>query len=176
MQKLLEQKLNTKSIIIITAVVIMVTALCVVGIFLITRAKQSSLLTEAGGNPCAAQNILEEVKKVYDRMHKFDDYSFVANLTPQDQLALPIMQMQDVRYELEQVEIAECVQPLQKHAINYMNSVIIYLAHFMGGVERQQVNVEIVAADEFRSVYDAELARLTGADLVQATTTPLPQK
>jgi hypothetical protein len=175
MQKFLDQKLDTKNILLIVAAVIVASTLCVYGIFYLTRSKQSSLL-QSNDNPCSAQNILEEVKKVYDLMHKFDDYTFVANLTPQDQLSTPIMKMQDVRYELEYVEIAECVQPLQQHAINYMNGVIIYLSHFMGGMDRQQVNMEIGAADQLRNTYDAELARLTGADLLQATTTPLPQK
>jgi len=174
MQKFLDQKLDTKNILIIVASVVVAVALCAYGIYFLTRSKQSAF--SSPDDPCSAQNILEEVKKVYDLMHKFDDYTFVANLTPQDQLSMPIMQMQDVRYELEYVQVAECVQPLQQYAINYMNGVIIYLSHFMGGMDRQQVNMEIMAADELRNSYDAELARLTGADLVQATTTPLPQK
>lgn len=175
MQKFFDQKLDTKTILLIVATVVIATTLCVYGIFYLTRSKQASL-TGASDDPCAAQNILEEVKKVYDLMHKFDDYTFVANLTPQEQLAAPIMKMQDVRYELEQLETAACVQPLKQHAINYMNGVIIYLAHFMGGMDRQQVNMEIRAADELRNAYDTELARLTGSDLMQSTSTPLPPK
>jgi hypothetical protein len=167
--------MNRKTTLIIAAAGIIFVILSVLVIILLTQAKQASLIS-ASENPCAPQNILTEVKKVYDRMHKFDDISFVANLTPQDQLAVPVLKMQDVRYELEYIEMADCVTPLKQSAINYMNGVIIYLAHFMGGVDRQQVNLEITTADQLRNIYDAELARLTGADLIQPTFTPIPPK
>jgi hypothetical protein len=167
--------MNRKTTLFVVAAGAVFIILSILVIIVLTRIKQSSL-ESASGNPCAPQNILVEVRKVYDRMHKFDDISFVANLTPQDQLADPVLKMQDVRYELEYVDVAECVAPLKQSAINYMNSVIIYLAHFMGGIDRQQVNLEITTSDQLRNTYDAELARLTGADLIQATFTPIPPK
>lgn len=170
-----ESKVNTKTIWLIGGAALVLIAIFVVAILLLIKAKQSSLAI-GSEDPCSPKNIVSEVKKVYDLMHKFDDYTFVANLTNQTELAEPIMKMQDVRYELEYTETAECTVTLQQDAINYMNSVIIYLGHFMGGMDKNQVNMEITAADEMRKVYDAELSRLTGADLIQATTTPLPSK
>jgi hypothetical protein len=169
--------MNQKTNFIVAAAGVVFVILSVLVVILLWQGRQSSAISiTATEDPCAAQNISGEVRKVYDRMHKFDDISFVANLTPQDQLAAPVLKMQDVRYELEYVDVAECVAPLKQAAINYMNSVIIYLAHFMGGVDRQQVNLEITAADELRNLYDGELERLTGADLIQPTFTPIPPK
>jgi hypothetical protein len=126
---------------------------------------------------CAANNIRKEVKKVYDLMHKFDDTVFLASLTPQQQLPQIILILQDTRRQTEMLDIAVCVGTLRLAAVNYQNETIIYLAHFMGGSDRDQINTEMADSQNLRKIYDIELSRLLGVPYVPPpTSTPLPTK
>ena len=123
---------------------------------------------------CAPNNIRGEIKKVYDLMHKFDDTVFVASLTAQQQLPPVILLLQDVRRQTEMLNIAVCVGTLQLAAVNYQNATITYLAHFMGGSNRDQINSEMATSQNLRQIYDRELARLLGVPYVPPpTSTPL---
>jgi len=124
---------------------------------------------------CAPNNIRTEIKKVYDLMHKFDDTVFVASLTAQQQLPQVILLLQDVRRQTEMLDIAVCVGTLRLAAVNYQNATITYLAHFMGGSDRDQINSEMATSQNLRQIYDRELARLLGVPYVPpATSTPFP--
>ncbi len=123
---------------------------------------------------CAANNIRKEIKKVYDLMQKFDDTVFVASLTSQQQLPPIIMTLQDVRRDTQALDVAVCVGTLRLAAVNYQNATITYLAHFMGGSSRDQINSEMADSQNLRKVYDIELSRLLGVPYVPpATPTPL---
>jgi hypothetical protein len=133
----------------------------------------ASLLPSATPDMCAANNIRKEVKKVYDLMQKFDDTVFVASLTPQQQLPPIVLQLQDVRRQTDNLDIAVCVGTLRLAAVNYQNAAIIYLAHFMGGSPKDQINSEMTDSQNLRKVYDIELSRLLGVPYVPpATSTP----
>jgi len=126
---------------------------------------------------CAPTNICNEVKKVHDLMHKFDDTIFVASLTPQQQLPQIVLLLQDERRQTETLDIAVCVGTLHLAAVNYQNAAITYLAHFMGGSPRDQINSEMTDSQNLRKIYDVELSRLMGAPYVPPlTSTPLPTK
>ena len=51
-------------------------------------------------DPCSSQNVIGQVKQIKELVDEFDDISFIANLTPQTQLAEPIMNLQTVRRKL----------------------------------------------------------------------------
>jgi hypothetical protein len=122
---------------------------------------------------CAPNNIRTEIKKVYDLMQKFDDTVFVASLTSQQQLPPIILTLQDVKRQTAGLDIAVCVGTLRLAAVNYQNATILYLAHFMGGSPRDQVNSEMTDSQNLRKVYDIELSRLLGVPYVPpATPTP----
>ncbi len=124
---------------------------------------------------CAASNIRKEIKKVYDVMHKFDDTVFVASLTPQQQLPQILLVLQDSRRQMEGLDLAVCIGTLRLAAVNYQNATITYLAHFMGGSNREQINAEMADSQNLRKVYDIELSRLLGIPYVPPpTSTPLP--
>ena len=123
---------------------------------------------------CSKENILEEVGKIEKFMGEFDDIKFVANLTQQEQLANPILELQKVRRQVEYLELPSCLDTLKSFTIEYMDNVIIYLAYFMGGSARELVNDEINNSQELRISYEKELASLLGVDFVPpATVTPL---
>lgn len=114
-------------------------------------------------NPCAPNQIGFEIKKINDQMRAIDDLTFVANLTDQKLLAQPVMEMQAVRRQLESTDPPPCLEKLNASAVSYMNMVINYLAHFMGGVAQEQINAEIAASQSLRTAYEEERARLVGA-------------
>lgn len=124
---------------------------------------------------CAPNTIVTQVKKVHDLIRQFDDGLFVANLTPQAQLSNIVMQLQGVRRQAENLEVPGCVSTLQSTAVQYMNSVIVYLAHFMGGGTADRIGSEIQASQSLRIAYETEMARLIGATYVPPPTqAPLP--
>jgi len=126
---------------------------------------------------CAPNNIRKEVKKVYDLMHEFDDTVYVASLTPQQQLSQILLLLQGVRRQTEMLDIAVCVGTLRLAAVNYQNATITYLAHFMGGSDRDQINLEMVDSQNLRKIYDIELSRQLGVPYVPPpTSTPFPTR
>ncbi len=123
---------------------------------------------------CSKENILDEVGRIEKFMGEFDDIRFVANLTQQEQLAGPILELQEVRRLVEYLELPSCLDTLKSSTIEYMDNVIIYLAYFMGGSARELVDDEINNSQNSRISYEKELARLLGVDFVPpATVTPL---
>ena len=134
----------------------------------------ATLAPSATPDMCAANNIRKEIKKVYDLEQKFDDTVFVASLTSQQQLPPIILTLQDVRRQIEELDVAVCVSTLQLAAVNYQNATILYLAHFMGGSPRDQINSEMADSQNLRKIYDIEISRLLGVPYVPpATPTPL---
>lgn len=94
-------------------------------------------------DPCAPENLLEEVEKVQDLVNKFQDLAYLANFTPQTELIVPIMEMQTVRRELQKLDVPACEETIKTAALNYMNATINYLAFFMGGETQENVDAGI---------------------------------
>ena len=94
-------------------------------------------------DPCAPENLLEEVEKVQNLVNKFQDLAYLANFTPQTELIVPIMEMQAVRRELQQLEVPACEEAIKTASLNYMNATINYLAFFMGGESQENIDAGI---------------------------------
>lgn len=74
---------------------------------------------------CAPNNIADQVRKIHNVMCKFDDFVFVANLTPQAQLSPIIIDLQVAGRETEDLDIPVCLATLQAAALNYQNTVVM---------------------------------------------------
>jgi len=94
-------------------------------------------------DPCASENILEEVEKVQDLVNEFQDVAYVANFTQQTELIVPIMEMQSVRRDLQKLDVPVCEEAIKTASLNYMNSTINYLVFFMGGETKENVDAGI---------------------------------
>ena len=94
-------------------------------------------------DPCASENLLEEVEKVQDLVNEFQDVAYVANFTPQTELILPIMEMQAIRRNLQKLDVPACEEAIKTASLNYMNSTINYLSFFMGGETKENVDAGI---------------------------------
>ena len=82
-------------------------------------------------DPCAPENLLEEVEKVLDLVNKFQDLRYLSNFTPTNQMTILIMEMQNVRRELQKLEVPVCEEAIKTASLNYMRTTFNYLAFFM---------------------------------------------
>ena len=90
-------------------------------------------------DPCASENLLDEVEKVQDLVNKFQDIAYVAISTDYTMMTLPILEMQDVRRELQKLDVPDCEEAIKTASLNYMNSTINYLILFMGNPADEEV-------------------------------------
>jgi len=105
-------------------------------------------------------------------MGEFDDVTFVASMTPREQLSDLILNLQDIRRRTDLKTTPVCVAHLQSTAVNYMNEVILFLAHYMGGIDASQVDMERNNSQNLRIAYEEEYAHMTGATYISPT--PIP--
>jgi hypothetical protein len=118
-------------------------------------------------DPCAAENLLEEVEKVQDLVNEFQDIAYVANFTQQTELISPIMEMQAVRRDLQKLAVPACEEAIKTASLNYMNSTINYLTFFMGGETKENVDAGIQNSQILWQVVLGEFNKLlTSAGLV----------
>jgi len=126
-----------------------------------------TLAPTATSDPCASENLLEEVEKVQDLVNAFQDVAYVANFTPQTELILPIMEMQAVRRNLQKLDVPACEEAIKTASLNYMNSTINYLSFFMGGETKENVDAGIQNSQVLWQVVLGEFNKLlTSAGLV----------
>jgi len=112
-------------------------------------------------DPCAPENIMNEIEPIQDLVSEFQDIAYVANFTPLAELTTPILELQAVRRKMQKLIVPECAQVLKIASINYMNSTINYLAFFMGGESKENVDAGIqnsqvlwqVVLGEFNKVF-----------------------
>ena len=116
-------------------------------------------------DPCLPANLPTAVQPVSDLLYAFDDITFVANYTPQVQLTQPILELQSLRRQLDDSTFPVCMDTLKKTTRNYMNSVILYLSYFMGGVEKEKINATLKSSQEIRAMAESEYQKLLGTGI-----------
>lgn len=151
---------------------LVVSLVVILGLGLVS-CKNNETTGDAAENPCAVEVVAETMKPITWLMHKFDDTTGVAGITPQQSLVTPVLALQETRRDLEQLEVPECLMTLQQAGINYMNSAITYLGMFMANVAQENISNTITSSQNLRLVYETERARLLGKELViSPTATP----
>ncbi len=101
----------------------------------------STPMPTATPNPCASENLLDEVAKVQDLVNEFQDSWVAANSTPQVMIILPILEMQAVRRDLQKLDVPACEEAIKTASLNYMNSTINYLVFFMANPDPTDENL-----------------------------------
>ncbi len=122
-----------KTIILISVVAIFISSWSLIENFMPADPTQISPtpIPTAILDPCAPENLLDEVAKVQDLVNEFQDTMYVANFTPSTMMVVPIMEMQDVRRDLQKLDVPACEESIKTASLNYMISTINYLALFM---------------------------------------------
>jgi hypothetical protein len=132
---------------------------------------------------CAPETIKDEIAKVTTFQRDFDDVSFLAQSTPQNQTAVVILELQRLRREALDYDAPTCLLNLKDLQVQYMTGVVSTLMRFMAGGDAELINQQLNAARELRVNYETELARLLGIPyqtptafptVVQPSATPEP--
>lgn len=121
---------------------------------------------------CAPENIKGEIEKITVAQRDFDDISFLAQSTPQNQAAVVILELQRYRKVALDQKAPACLKALKENQIKYMTSVVATMMNFMVPGKTDLVSQQLTITRELRVNYDAELARLLGVKY--ETPTPLP--
>lgn len=114
-------------------------------------------------DPCASENLLAEVEKVQEIVNAFQDVAYVANFTPQTELVTPILQLQEIRRDLQKLQVPACEDSIKNASLNYMNATINYLAFFMGGESQENVDAGIQNSQVLWQVVLSEFSNLLGS-------------
>ena len=165
-------KLTQKNTLILVAFIVFALIICGAGLIIFLSSDKLSMPSLAAEDRCSAENITLEAQEVGDKVHHFEDVKFVAIYTNKEQLSAPILKMQEIRYDVEELDLPLCLDGLEKASINYMNSVIIYMTHHMAGMDAAAVRTEFNASEELLNIYKGEYALATGTEYVQSTSIP----
>jgi len=169
-------KLTQRNTLILIAAIVFLLIICVAMIVVFTSSDRLSLPLQAEPDPCSSENIAEQARHVGEMVHHFEDIKFVAIHTNKEQLVAPILQMQEIRYDVVDLELPYCMDNLEKASINYMNSVIIYMTHHMAGMDSESVRFEFLTSEELLNIYKEEYALATGMEYLQPTSMPTPSE
>ena len=126
-------------------------------------------------DPCAPENLPDEVEKIHRIMREFDDTALLASNTPLEQLNPTILELQRIRREAEDLTVPPCLTTLKQYQLAHMNTVINTLLGFLSGAEAEALSQGITAAREQHDQYTLELANLLGLTVVSAPTPALTQ-
>ena len=114
-------------------------------------------------DPCASENLLDEVEELQNVINKFQDVAYVANVTPFNQLVFPVLDLQEIRRELQHLEVPECQMIIKESALSYMNSTINYFVLFMAEEDQETVNSGIQNSQVLWQVLLGEFSNLLGS-------------
>ena len=123
-------------------------------------------------NPCSPENVLLDIDDIQSMIFEFQDIAYIANFTSQVQLIDPILKLQEVRRETQQLDLPTCESSLQNAIIDYMNAVIDYLAIFMAGGDTASVQSGISNSDLLWQIVLFEYNKLGKAIGIEAESLP----
>jgi predicted small lipoprotein YifL len=133
---------------------------------------QAAATTTPTADHCAPANVPAEVAKVTRLMRSFDDVSVIAQATPNQQLAVVLLEMHRIQDEATDLEVPPCLEALKKEQVRFMNAVVATMTNFMGGTSGQPLQQQILASRNQRTNYEVELGKLLGYEY--HTPTPWP--
>ena len=165
-------KLTQKNTLLLVAFIVFALIICSAGLMIVLNSDKLNLSSMTTVNRCSDENMVEEARQVGNLVHEFEDVKFIAIYTNKEQLVSPILKMQEIRYEVEDLDLPYCLDGIEKASINYMNSVIIYMTHHMAGMDAASVKAEFNASEDLLAIYKEEYARFTGTEYVQPTSIP----
>ena len=165
-------KLTQKNTLILVAFIVFALIICGAGLLIVLNSDKLNFSSMTAENRCSAENMVLEARQVGDLVHEFEDVKFIAIYTNKEQLVSPILKMQEIRYEVEDLDLPVCLDGLKKASVNYMNSVIIYMTHHMAGMDAASVKAEFNASEDLLAIYKEEYAKVTGMEYIQPTSIP----
>ncbi len=129
--------------------------------------------TVAAGDPCSVDSISSLMDEIDFQAKEFEDVLSLAMVSKQDSLTTLVLRLQDVRRNIEKLEVPACAATLQTNLISYMDQRIAYLTT---AIQSSAISEEdIQKGDELRNAYLQERSRLLGEAFKPVpTSTPQP--
>ncbi len=133
----------------------------------------SQTSTAAVGDPCSLDSISSLIDEMDIQAKEFEDVLSLAMVSKQDSLTTLVLRLQDVRRNVERLEVPTCAATLQTNLVSYMDQRITYLTT---AIQTSAISEEdIQKGDELRNVYLQERSRLLGEAFEPvSTSTPQP--
>jgi predicted small lipoprotein YifL len=135
---------------------------------------QAAATTTPTPDRCAPANVPAEFAKVTRLMRSFDEVSVVAQVTPNQQLAVMLLEMNRIRDEATDQEVPPCLDSLKGEKVKFMNAVVATMTNFLGGASGQPLQQRILASRNQRTNYEIELGKLLGYEYHTPTPWPTP--
>lgn len=82
-------------------------------------------------DPCSKENILAEAEKIQMSVNEFREVADLANSTDVNFLFIPVLRLQEIRYQVINTKIPSCLDSFKASTINYTASVTNYMMVFM---------------------------------------------
>ncbi len=82
-------------------------------------------------DPCSKENILAEAEKIQMSVNEFREVADLANSTDVNFLFIPVLRLQEIRYQAINTKVPSCLDTFKASTINYTASVINYMMVFM---------------------------------------------
>ncbi len=82
-------------------------------------------------DPCSKENILAEAEKLQMSVNEFREVADLANSTDVNFLFIPVLRLQEIRYQAINTKVPACLDTFKAATIAYTASVINYMIIFM---------------------------------------------
>ena len=90
-----------------------------------------TLAPTATPDPCSKENILVEAEKLQMAVNEFREVADLANSTDVNFLFIPVLRLQEIRYEAINTKVPACLDAFKASSVAYTASVINYMIVFM---------------------------------------------
>lgn len=126
-----------------------------------------------GEDQCTSEALSSLLADVDAQVQEFEDVLSLAMMSKQDSLITLVLRLQDVRRNVERLEMPACAATLQTDLVNYMNERISYLTNAIKSSAIAEEDIQ--KGDDLQNVYLQERARLSGEAFNPIpTSTPQP--
>lgn len=134
-------------------------------------------------DPCSKDNILAEAEKIQMAINEFREVADIANSTDVNFLFIPILRLEELRYEAIKTEVPECLNGFKSASVNYTSSVVNYLIVFMNvqdpqsedlnaAIQNSQTQWQILLSEFNKVLAIAEIEPQVAPDISNLEPTP----
>lgn len=124
-------------------------------------------------DPCAPENLMEEMEELVDLINIYQDIELIAGVTNQTDLTMPLLELQESRRNLQNYEVPVCLEPIKTASINYMIQNTLAYVSFMAARNDEERANAVQALENTQPLWQIVLGEvnkiLSENDLIEET-------
>jgi hypothetical protein len=93
-------------------------------------------------DPCSKENILAEAEKIQMYVNEFREVTELASITSVSVVVIPVIRLQEIRYEIINTKVPQCLDSFKSSTITYTASVINSMMAFMSVKDPNNIQKE----------------------------------